>query len=834
MATLLAVLGLCTTYFFCLWCLYLINYSGFYLFPAPKKMATVINIGKLSFRRSHISHMRIDRIRRPPGYSDWRLVSVSFGRLALLSLWLLQLLALFRVSPGLPPGIYAPSIQASSVTGYSMRIESGLTFSDSGTEEIESMIPDVDPPPLLSEDLLIYDGPVLQLHGGHSSDSADDSSGSESDDLDSDAAACLSSDVSREFCVSYGPALRLRGGHSSDSDSASSGSDSNESDSDMVGLSIKRKRKSARPTKPHKRNNKGKGKARDASDSETGLRITVGGKKGSKGMFVDEVRDITEAVETWDISPSHRVAFILDVTDTPECLQDRKPMTVDAYIKKQCQDAWTGPTGSRTKGLAKVTILDEDREVECRRSNLKCNGFFTCSLASPDHLLGFERWNSDSDSATQELISAPNRAAKNAEATDIVAIAIGFYRSVMNQHCKAKGDRDFECGGHAAMRKHRTGRSNGKNHFIGCSNWFDNDGSDHRFTRIPVQVRESILLSLFKGEEIVVEDNEMVEGHCSQIVHPSHLPRNKECPRVHYRDKKAVTGRLEAQMCPAELLILIPADANDLRAVVIPKLQAQHRFWKGNFPKKFTRACREMVQSVRETRFPEGTGMNAVLRKFEKDKSREIGDRYIHAVTMQADMDIIITLNPELAELVHDASWIMVDTTFAVVHGTTNEWKLLIWLNGIDKRELYIPVGLLVESEFTCQGTVIGRVWSNRATRDAFVIVWNGIFEAIKSITGLSLNFKVFSKKFSLLGVIGDSEGAQAQGLGDVIILRQMNTPEVNGFPTVTVDAILLVIWKTCLVHFKRTLLCYLLDELMAYEEGFSDIMMDDRVHRSL
>ncbi|KAJ7915276.1 hypothetical protein B0H13DRAFT_1610650, partial [Mycena leptocephala] len=282
------------------------------------------------------------------------------------------------------------------------------------------------------------------------------------------------------------------------------------------------------------------------------------------------------------------------------------------------------------------------------------------------------------------------------------------------------------------------------------------------------------------------------------------------------------------------LLILIPVDENDLRAVVIPKAGVPHNhpafvrtktpfqvaqkykkaaettgvigqttlridkaastraLLDGKIPQEIhpsmvnNRKRREIVQSVRTASFPDGTGMKAVLREFEKDKSRNIGDRYIHSVIMQADMDIIITVNPDLAELVHDASWIMVDTTFAVVHGTTNEWKLLIWLKGMDKR------------------TVIGRVWSNKATREAFVVVWNGIFEAIKSITGKSLNFKVFSQKSSLLGAIGDSEGAQAQGLGDVIILRQMNTPHVNGVPTVTVVSILLFIWKTCLVHFKR------------------------------
>ena len=105
---------------------------------------------------------------------------------------------------------------------------------------------------------------------------------------------------------------------------------------------------------------------------------------------------------------------------------------------------------------------------------------------------------------------------------------------------------------------------------------------------------------------------------------------------------------------------------------------------------------------------------------------------------------------------------------------------------------------------FLGPGTVIGCVWSNRATREAFVLVWNGIFEAIETITGKALNFKVFSKTSSLLGALGDSEGAQAQALGDVIILRRLNLPEVDGMATVDVDTILMFVWKTCLVHFIR------------------------------
>ncbi|KAJ7460145.1 hypothetical protein FB451DRAFT_1181819 [Mycena latifolia] len=199
------------------------------------------------------------------------------------------------------------------------------------------------------------------------------------------------------------------------------------------------------------------------------------------------------------------------------------------------------------------------------------------------------------------------------------------------------------------------------------------------------------------------------------------------------------------------------------------------------------RKRREMIHDAKMSKFPAGTGMQAVWNEYEKDKSREIGDHYIHAVsTLADDTHVIITVNLELAELTLDASWIMVDTTFVVVHGKTNEWKLLVWLNGLDKR------------------TVIGRVWSNHATREAFVLVWNGIFQVIQTITGKELNFKIFNQNSSLLGVIGDSEGAQAQGLGDVIILRRMNPSEIDGIPCVPVDIILTFVWKTCIVHFYR------------------------------
>lgn len=54
-------------------------------------------------------------------------------------------------------------------------------------------------------------------------------------------------------------------------------------------------------------------------------------------MFVDEVIDLDTAPECWDVPQFHRIAYILDVSATPDCLRGKgaKTRTVDAHVKKQ-------------------------------------------------------------------------------------------------------------------------------------------------------------------------------------------------------------------------------------------------------------------------------------------------------------------------------------------------------------------------------------------------------------------------------------------------------------------------------------------------------------------
>ncbi|KAJ6454741.1 hypothetical protein C8R47DRAFT_1252140 [Mycena vitilis] len=793
---------------------------GQFFFPMKIQPSQVFNVVAMPFHRSHVSHMRMDRLRRCPSYRDPSLIPYPFSRFVSIlrpSFSVLGAIASRFLAPLLPlPG---------RLFGF------GRSWSGSNNHHRTIYVAQI----RLSGRLFDF------LHRLYRSDNQYWSiyvaqirlSGCVFDFLNSWYHS--GSNRSTNY-VAHAPVVRLRGGASSDGET--SDEDDFAVESDAPGPSGKRKLK-PKPSNPRK-SAKMKGKARAVEvEADRGIQVTLGRGKAS-GIYVDELIYIGTAPETWEPS------------------DHRKTLTVDAMVKKQ--DSWTGPTGSRNpKHLAEVVVLDDGIAIDCRRSNLSCGAFFTCSMAASDYLEGFERSEDDSE----DLVSAPVRAAKSAEAGSLIAIATEFYQSVNSKYCTAQAANEtFPCGGHAVMRKF-THLLMANYHLSVAPTGQANDDVKHRFTKIPHSVRESILRNIFRGEPIEVDDDDVVVGPCQQICHPAHLPNNKLCPRTHFRDGRNVRGTLSRRGCLAKLTIFIPIDVLDLRAVVIPsKCRHSHPIFPrvkvpfaaadqyrqcikstgpiglttlrvdkssttrailgGKLPQEVhpslinNRKRRELVSAEKMKKFPHGTGLAGVWNEFELDKARAPEDRYIHAVnTLVDDTHVIVSLNPELAALTLEASWIMVDTTFAVVHGKTNEWKLLIWLNGLDKR------------------TVIGRVWSNRATREAFVLVWNGIFQAIESITGTALNFKVFSKTSCLLGALGDSEGAQAQALGDVIILRRLNLKEVNGTASVEVDVILMFIWKTCIVHFNRgvfALESYIEETIFEYLLSFPYLETDEDI----
>ncbi|KAF7371891.1 hypothetical protein MVEN_00046400 [Mycena venus] len=564
------------------------------------------------------------------------------------------------------------------------------------------------------------------------------------------------------------------------------------------------------------------------------------GRNDKDGIQVDEVITLMDAPEYWSVPPAeHCIAYIVDVRDTPKCLKARgkttrgKILSVDAYIKKQCQDSVTGPSGSYAeRSLADVVVLDDDQVIPCRRSNLSCNGAYICNFADPQFLENCVRW--DDAQADDDLISGPIREAKVAEAGSVIAIATAFYDSAMNKRCGGKLNPKSDealCGGHAIQREFRAGKVKGKYTFIGCANWSREDGIHHRFTAIPEHVGENIISALFNGDPIYMDDDDYVSLPCRQIAHPAHLPQKNRCPRAHYEDGRRVQGTLVQHKCPAKLTIFIPTNPSDLRAVVIPVAGVPHNHLL-SLPAKVpfiydaqyekcakafgpigatilrvdkapstrgllnqmlpqqthsslvnNRRRRDIVHRFKTEEFPRGTGLEGVQHEFEEDRKRKLEERYIHSVLINLDDTyVIVTVEPRLAPLVFDASYIMVDSTFSVVHGSTNEWKLLVW------------------SAMAERCVVVARVWVKGQSRHVYQSVWQGFFSAIHTITGKSLNFKVFSPSSHLLAAIGDAE--------------------VNGVPTVDTTSILTFIWKTCRVHFDRgvdRLKPYVEDKILQY-----------------
>ncbi|KAJ7934082.1 hypothetical protein B0H13DRAFT_1855557 [Mycena leptocephala] len=405
---------------------------GQLFFPAPGiKPSQLFDVSPHHFRRFHVSHMRIDCLRRCPGYQDPRLSCYSFSDFLTVPRRFLSAIM------AIPQNLHPFWATQSTFETHRYSADQGPFLDDSDSDNSES------------NDLV-----SMNLDFGH--------------------------DPPPNPAPGTWTSYLLQGRFGSANAAHVDDSDQDELDSEGPRPSGKRKRK-ARPSKPRKSTNKGKGKARAVSDSEAdlGIRVTMGKGKDS-GIYVDEVVDIYAAPETWDVSPSdHRVAFILNVTNSPEL-----------------PDSFTGPTGSRdVNKLAEVLILDDDIVIDC----------------PSDFLEDFERLEGNSE----DLISAPIRAAKSGEAGSLISIASEFHQSVTSKYCKGRvEDENFACGGHAIIRKYTKGRVNGKSYFIGCSNWSKNNFICHRFRTIPHSVRESILGQIFREEEVEVEDDDVVTGPC--------------------------------------------------------------------------------------------------------------------------------------------------------------------------------------------------------------------------------------------------------------------------------------------------------------------------------
>jgi hypothetical protein len=63
---------------------------------------------------------------------------------------------------------------------------------------------------------------------------------------------------------------------------------------------------------------------------------------------------------------------------------------------------------------------------------------------------------------------------------------------------------------------------------------------------------------------------------------------------------------------------------------------------------------------------------------------------------MEGTIKLVVTANPVLAALIHEARYIVCDYTFKRTNGDLNEWEVAVWRGATNERELSSIVTMVI------------------------------------------------------------------------------------------------------------------------------------------
>ncbi|KAJ7468183.1 hypothetical protein FB451DRAFT_1560649 [Mycena latifolia] len=556
------------------------------------------------------------------------------------------------------------------------------------------------------------------------------------------------------------------------------------------------------------------------------IRIT----RNEKVVRVVELKQIPERFPITD----EDTAFILDFSGDDRAKKQTKggkPRGLDAFLKNEDQDSWgKGSNGSTTRD----TLLKVLGDIPSRRSVHRCNGGYKCEFFDPVLLAGYQRTDAE-DMALTRAIFARELLQNQTDSGSSVGRATSFFRVIARY--KQRGCPKAGCPGIPILKKLREGPSkDGKLMFVGCSHWAKGDKWSHYYVAIPADVDEELLPKYFDGSVIPPEDLETHEGEalCARLAHPRH-GKQGECPHVHLRDGKAVTGRMVMHSCPATKIVYTSKDPDVQKCVVIFRGLHSHPPWPMEKPShaakedvkkcvaaggmlgetgghlnnshttkavlgtsldvkhpafRDTRRLRDEVSKLKSDGTPAGLLWAGILEDYAEDLKRPLAQRYIHHIRMDGAMKIAVAMNPELAALLHDAGvrFLEGDITFKRTKGEMNEWEAAIW---------YTP---------TPERVTISRIYTNAASKEAFTHLFDAFFTTVKAVTGKSVRFKAFHPRGNLYSIHFDMEAAQVQGLGVWLSKMVLDDPALRArFPSLDPDQLVQFILKLCSVHLERS-----------------------------
>jgi hypothetical protein len=134
-----------------------------------------------------------------------------------------------------------------------------------------------------------------------------------------------------------------------------------------------------------------------------------------------------------------------------------------------------------------------------------------------------------------------------------------------------------------------------------------------------------------------------------------------------------------------------------------------------------------------------------------------------------------------------------------------NEWEMVIYLPSIQRSEsesFDISVLLLTHSPYPLAAITLARVYTNRATTEHFVLLFDELQRLTELHTGRCIRFKRFSPNGNLLVMNADMEAAQILAAG--ITFLRTNNPDYSKISTTVPEEFVQYFVRVCLTHGKQ------------------------------
>ncbi|KAJ7196013.1 hypothetical protein B0H12DRAFT_1245429 [Mycena haematopus] len=477
----------------------------------------------------------------------------------------------------------------------------------------------------------------------------------------------------------------------------------------------------------------------------------------TRQLKVDEIIRFTSVPPTFDV-PRNSAAILLDLSGLSNLLmKGGKIIPVDRFVRAENQESWDGSSGHAKGDVIVYGFFPDLKEgVLCRRVDLTCNGVDVCEFLDPALFAGLERFEAD-EAAMRELWihELDQNEAEAASPWDIIA-------RIKNSKCK------IQCDGTPVLVVLQNPSTYGKNYFVGCSQWTRSaEMGDHLYWAMPPNVDEDVLRFVMENGGRLPTAPTTMNPNCILTVHPR--IGLTHCPFSHIIDGEIRPAKLQRRRCGSKMIIHVPVEQSPTtlhKAIVIlrnPHNHPMHPRAKPSANDKFklstaveavglngltvqklldapstssiydgkrvaesspaftnTRKVRQLIIEKKKAEHPNGLGWEGVLYHLNREMKLPKSERYIHTAMSKNGFRLVVTMHPQIVMLIHKILSLIIDFTFKRVEGKMDEWEVVGFVDGIEKR--YTLASLYCDTK------------NKEAFTQLFIEFFDTVFAGIKSL----------------------------------------------------------------------------------------------------